>query len=466
MSGRINILWLLIVALMVSMSFAACEQDDDEDGKTVCKDDDDDDDDNDDNDDNNDDSTDPPFSDFSVGFSKRDISPDHPVKMAGYGSAFLLESWCRWSTGIHDPIWARAAAFEDGDGDAVIMIVMDNVGTITNEIVKIQTGISKKLDIPEKSIVVAATHNHHGPDTIGLWGLIIPPQTGRDDVYLEWMVQQAIDTGIGAFEARVPAVLEYAVGEDSRFHQNKIILDPNRKLDSTVTVLAAYDENDKLLGSVMNWACHPTFMGADNTEISSDFAGPYYEAMESELGGTHLFVNGAIGASIQPDYGLLEAPTWDYVTEAGQGLAETTQTLITQGIPVDDSDIWLVETREVYALVQNLLFYLASLVDLIPREVPPVGEYGTTYMSTFAIGPVTFGTMPGEYVPDYSFEIRDIMGGQAQVIIGLGMDWIGYAITPQQYGKLAYIYERFLCPSEFAGEELMSVYHDIWDPDN
>lgn len=462
MMGRKDLILFLIAALLITLSLLGCEGEQDQDEKTHC-----DDVDDDDNDDNNHDSVDPPFSDLSVGFSKRDVTPDYPVRMAGYGSFFLLDSWCRWSTGVHDPIWARAMALEDGDGDVVILIVLDNVGTITNEIVNIQAGISKKLGIKEESIVVAATHNHHGPDAIGLWGLIIPPKTGRDDLYLEWMVEQAIDAGVEAFKSRVPAVLEYAVGEDSRYHYNKITLDPNRMLDSTVTVLAAYDENDQMLGSVMNWACHPTFMQAANTLITSDFPGPYYEAMETDLGGTHLFVNGAIGGSIQPDFGQLEEePSWDYVEEAGQGLADTAQNLLLQGQPIDDSDIWLLETREVHVLVQNLMFFLAALVDLIPREVPPVGEYGTTYMTTFAIGPVTFGTMPGEYVPDYAFMIREIMGGEAQFVMGLGMDWIGYAVTPKQYRKLAYIYERFLCPSEFAGEDLMAVYHDIWDPIN
>ena len=113
-----------------------------------------------------------------------------------------------------------------------------------------------------------------------------------------------------------------------------------------------------------------------------------------------------------------------------------------------------------------MLFGLAAEVGLIPREVPPVGQYGQTYMTTFAIGPVTFGTMPGEYGPDYSFALREIMGGDAQVLIGLGMDWVGYAILPEQYQSLPYLYERFLCPSRWAGEELMTTYQEIWDPIN
>ena len=408
---------------------------------------------------------------LQAGFARIDVTPAVPVKLAGYGAAFLSEDFCRWSTGVHDPLYAHAMAVEDRHGTAVILIVLDNVGTITNEIVEIQAGVARELGIEARQVVVASTHTHHGPDTIGLWGVIVPPATGRQEDVIDEMVQGAIRAGVNAWRARVPARFEYGAGEESRIHFNKVFFDPDRMLDSTLTVLAAYDADDRIIGSVMNWAAHPTLMPEGNTLISSDYPGAYYRQMSEELGGIHLFVNGAIGASIQAlavEDGwlkwLLQNATWEDVEDMGRLLAEDAMDLLKQGTPVDDPAIWLFETRDVKLRVENIFFRLITEVGLIPREVPPVGQKGTTFMTTFAIGPVTFGSMPGEYVPDYSFEIRDILGGQAQVIIGMGMDWIGYAITPEQYDNPAYLYENSLCPSSEAGEELMAVYHEIWDP--
>jgi len=459
-----SILILIIILACTSLVCACSDSDDDDDDNDAGGDDDD------SGDDDDDDDSDP--GPFQVGFAKVDVTPDIPVMMAGYGSAFLSDRFCRWSTGVHDPLYAHAVAFDDPQNQPIILIVLDNVGTITNEIVRIQAEIAQALEIQEKSIVVAATHTHHGPDTIGLWGVIVPPETGRQEEVIEQIVQGAVQAGIDAYEARVPARLEYAVGEESRCHFNKVFLDPNRIMDSTLTLIAAYDENDRLIGSLLNWAAHPTLLTADNTLISADYPGSYYKYMDQELGGTHMFVNGAIGASIQVlavndgwKKWIAQSADWDDWEDIGVAFMQDALELMDRAEPIEDPSIWLLETSEVNALVENLIFWLASEVDLIPREVPPVGEYGTTYMTTFAIGPVTFGTVPGEYVPDYSFAIREVMGGDAQVIIGLGMDWIGYAITPEQYENIAYLYEAFLCPSRWAGEELMDIYHGIWDPE-
>jgi len=411
------------------------------------------------------------FETLKVGFARVDVTPDVPVKLAGYGAAFFSDDFCRWSTGVHDPLYAHAMALEDRVGSVVILIVLDNVGTITNEIVRIQDGVSRELGIDARDVVVCSTHTHHGPDTVGIWGVIVPPETGRQEDAIDRMVQGAVRAGVDAWKARVPASLKYGVAEESRVHFNKVFLDPNRTLDSTLTVLAAYDAQGCIIGSVMNWAAHPTLMPEGNTLISSDYPGGYYRYMTEKLGGIHMFVNGAIGASVQaiaPENGwlkwLLQSASWEDVEDMGRLLGEDVVALLADGIPVADPVVRLFETREVPVEVENVFFRWCAKVGLIPREVPPAGEQATTFMTTFALGPVTFGSMPGEYVPDYSFEIREIMGGEAQIIMGLGMDWIGYAITPEQYGNPAYLYERSLCPSPQSGEELMTAYHDIWDP--
>jgi len=411
---------------------------------------------------------------FRAGFAKIDITPTVPVKMAGFGMAFFSVDNCRWSTGVHDPLYARAAAFDDPNGVApIVIIVLDDVGTITNDIVRIQAGVAAVTGIPEKSVIVASTHTHHGPDTIGLWGVIVPPITGRDEDVINKMVDGSIQAGINAWKARVPATLKFAVGKEARYHHNKIWLDPNRTIDDTLTVLAAYDHEDNLLGSIINWSCHPTVMGQQNTLISADYPGALCRIMEEDMGGTHVYINGAIGASIQPinpdhpiAHWIVGYGTWDDVDRFGRHLAEDTESLLEQATIVDDPNIWLLELRDLSVKVENLLFVLAARVKLMPREVPGLGEYATTYLATFAMGPVTFATVPGEYVPNYAYDLRQLMGGDAQFIIGLGLDWIGYAITPQQHENLAYIYEELLCPSKYAGEELMTVYHGVWDPIN
>ena len=190
---------LLLFATVLLLAFnVSCGDDDDDsvDGENSTPEDDD--------DDNDDDDTDSDV--FQVGFAKVDITPDVDVIMAGYGSAFFSVENCRWSTGIHDPLFAHAVAFEDSaNSSQVILIVLDNVGTITNEIVRIQQQIAQQIQIDPDSVVVAATHTHGGPDTIGLFGVIIPPITGRQEDVVEKMVEGAVEAGVTAWQNRVPA---------------------------------------------------------------------------------------------------------------------------------------------------------------------------------------------------------------------------------------------------------------------
>jgi len=360
----------------------------------------------------------PCFEGPQVGFAHVDITPTVPVMLAGYGAFFLSDDFCRWSTGVHDPLYARAMALEDPEGESLLIIVLDNVGTITNEVVEIQEGITRELGIQGKNVVVCSTHTHHGPDTIGFWGVLVPPKTGRQEDVMDEMVTGAVRVGVQAWHARTPARLAYGVGEESRVHVNKIFSDPNRVLDSTMTVLAAYDMNGRVIGSLMNWAAHPTLMSQANTLISTDFPGAYCRHMKEALGGEHIFLNGAIGASVQalaPEDGwlkwLLGNATWTDVDDMGKLLADDAVSFMAEAISIADPSIRLLRTDAIETEIENEFFWLFGQMGLVPRPVPPVGERIVTYATTFAIGPLTFGTIPGEFVPDYSFRMREIMGG-------------------------------------------------------
>ena len=408
--------------------------------------------------------TDPSAGMMRVGFAQKDVTPIVPVKMAGYGAFFISESSCRWSTGVHDPLFAQAAAFHAPDGPAsLILIVVDAIGLLADDVAVIQREVASRTGLQEESVVVACTHTHHGPDTIGLWGVLIPPISGRQQEVMDRMLSGAIQAGIEAWNVRVPATLTYAAGLEAGLHENIIFEDPNRTIDDTLTLLAAYDREGGLLGSLMNWACHPTVMGEESTLVTSDFAGAYYRIMAEELGGVHLYINGTLGAMIQPVNRWSPPDAWEEVDAVGRGLAEDVMNLLADARPVRDPSISFLETQNVPVKLENPVFVLAACLGLIDRDMPALGEYANTSMIAFTLGPLTFGTMPGEYVSDYSVVLREIMGGEAQFLIGLGMDWIGYALTPEQHGNSAYAYERSLCAGPDVGEALAEAYRQVWN---
>ena len=118
---------------------------------------------------------------FRAGVCMRDITPVSPSLAAAYESAFggpaivnhtdpvFMAGFGddRRATGYNDRLWARGVVL-DGAGGRVAIVALDLVGYLNGEVDTIRS-----LVAPESGIdyaVVHSTHQHEGPDTIGIWG--------------------------------------------------------------------------------------------------------------------------------------------------------------------------------------------------------------------------------------------------------------------------------------------------------
>ena len=68
---------------------------------------------------------------------------------------------------------------------------------------------------------------------------------------------------------------------------------PDGFVDHEVLVTALDDLDGNPVATLVNYACHPTIMGPDNKLITPDYPGPVRETVESIVGGTCLFLQGA-----------------------------------------------------------------------------------------------------------------------------------------------------------------------------
>src|SRR5438477_122032 len=114
--------------------------------------------------------TDPPL---LAGFAEADITPKlggKPVYLAGFGHD-------RKATDILDPIAVRAVVLRHG-GQTFAVACADVVGLFLPSVERI------RKELPGFTyVLVSSTHNHHGPDTMGLWGPN-PFTSGVDADYL------------------------------------------------------------------------------------------------------------------------------------------------------------------------------------------------------------------------------------------------------------------------------------------
>ena len=98
---------------------------------------------------------------FSVGYSRIDITPQTSVPMAGFG-----RSSERMSQTFLDNLYATALAMTDGEGNTVVLIGMDLQRASDDTVKAVRPLISQVTGIPESRISFSGTHTHSGPDLL------------------------------------------------------------------------------------------------------------------------------------------------------------------------------------------------------------------------------------------------------------------------------------------------------------
>jgi hypothetical protein len=132
-----------------------------------------------------------------AGAAAVDITPSERVWMGGYG-------FWRRSEGVHDPLYARALVLEQGELQ-LALVALDVVGVQREDLLPLRQQLESEGFDP-RQLVIAATHNHSGPDTIGLWGL--PPlYSGRSAAYMRRLESGVLEALRRARAALRPAEL-------------------------------------------------------------------------------------------------------------------------------------------------------------------------------------------------------------------------------------------------------------------
>jgi hypothetical protein len=127
------------------------------------------------------------------------VNHTDPVYMAGFGND-------RQATGYNDQLWARGVVVDGADGRVAIVSV-DLVGYFNAEVETIRSLVDPAAGIDY--VVVSSTHQHKGPDTVGIWG---PDATtsGIDFGYLDFVNQSVADCINQAAATRQPARIKFA----------------------------------------------------------------------------------------------------------------------------------------------------------------------------------------------------------------------------------------------------------------
>lgn len=415
------------------------------------------------------------FAELRVGFAEKDITPEvdagkPAVWLAGYGFG-------RKATGIHDPLMARAVVLSDGRTKLAIASV-DLVGLQYDAVQKVR----EKLE-GFQHITVASTHNHEGPDVIGIWGPT-PFQRGVNDAYLALVIDQVVSAIREAEAKSVVASASFGTAED------ETLLDDTRKplaKDGVLRVLK-FNSNDRLAGLILQWNSHPEAMSSKNTLVTADFPAATVEWLKKKYDCPVVYVSGAVGGLMAPpdnrikdDAGkVMGDGSFDYTWRLGEETARLAAGAIDSAKPLELTPLDAA-ARQIALPVDNKIYQLARQAGVLKREgrvwtgdpeklgevvdakKPGADVAIVTEVSCLKLGELTIFNIPGELYPEMVYgnyqepadpaadfpdaplepTAASLASSDKWMLIGLASDEVGYIIPKRQWDEAApFCYDR------------------------
>ncbi len=392
-----------------------------------------------------------------AGFSEVDITPRYwPIRKYG---GLHHTVYATWAT---DPLYAKAAVFEAG-GERIAMVALDVVIIEAEHVAAIREQVQERVGIPPEHVLVCATHNHACP------AVITRPVFDREEEYLAFLRASAVQAIAQACEGLQEVTLGVVSGFEGRlsFNRRWIMKDGTVKthprpaspdmrcaeggIDPELGVLCARDAEGKVVGVIVNFACHAVHkMGGP--VVSAGFPGSLCRRVREALGDrcTCVFVNGACANihhanPMDPDY-------VDDPERMGRLLAADVVALLPQTTPLQGDtvagitrDIRL-PLRDFSALerqVQDPEFtkpllasndvYRASLEVL--RAIRAQRDHEVANVQVLRVGEAAFACIPAEYFTEHGLRIKMESPLERTFVISLANGWVGYVPTVQAFSR-------------------------------
>lgn len=422
----------------------------------------------------------------TVGFAEADITPDLGMERPGnYGKVFHRR--------VFDPCKVRAAVF--GTGAARVALVgVDALVIPRQTVLGARNRIRRQCGMDPGSIMIAASHSHSSGPT----GMVLPGQYDHagelvrslaydysscaDPAYLRLVEDRIVSAVCQADAARVPAACGFGSGSEAeaglnrRFRMrngltythprqgNPDTVGPAGPTDPAVGVIGAWDAHGRLLGCIVNYACHAT---AGPPGVSANWI--YW--MERVIRGAYgpdaivVFLAGANGDVTQVDnLSPHQAPSGGEAQRfvGGRVGAEAVKALLSMtagpfGPLAHRSSILriprrspsaprLADARDIAASSPDpssaewVFAKETVLLDALLEAEPDV----EVEIQAIQIGPAVMVANPAEYFVEYGLQIKRESPFPLTMPVELANGFVGYVPTEEAFGPNGGGYETRL----------------------
>jgi hypothetical protein len=410
------------------------------------------------------------------------------VWMAGFGNGRAMQS-------VHDELWARAVVLEQGD-TRLALVAVDLVGWFYDDVVTTREMLAQ-AGVDVDYLLVAATHQHEGPDTVGMWGRRLGA-TGYQEDYAQLVRQATVDAVSRAVDG-LETVSKLTLGSvDSSTYSDKgtynIVDDSRDPVVIDPHVRAAHLQGvNGTIATLINWGNHPEVLASENLSITSDFAHHLRQGVEQGvtwnsgetpgLGGVAIYFQGAVGGLMTPLHTTVvdpngdswKEPTFEKAEALGKLVAEMALDAVAQGEELAAPRLSFAVTGVTFP-IENIGFQAMFLTGVLDRNAHgydpdrPLGldniPQTNTEMALIRLGDWSLLSVPGELFPEIAIGGYDgsqvkapgvnfispdnqnppavdeapdgpyfieAMDSKHAWILGLGNDELGYMIPPYDF---------------------------------
>lgn len=394
----------------------------------------------------------------------------------------------RRNTGVRDPIYAHVLYLDDGS-ELLVLVSIDTIGLDNDQVRDVRALASERH---RNRIIITATHNHAGPDTIGLWGpacMGLPLCPGLVPEYMEtlkYLIASGIDRAVQTAE---PSRIRFAKGPVDRGLSINIHPEIRMQKDDVVRVMALESvEDGRNIAVVANWGCHAEAMWNDDL-LSADWPGEFYRRWEAARGGVPLFVQHALGGlvSVNPGAGklALESEIMDVFLEhvtveerlgiaerIGKGLFEAVEAALegSEDVYGPEGVTFSILTEDLKLRVDNWIFDYLGRRKLLQRQI--VKRNRKPYMKTdilvarFRNGDEVLAdlvTVPGEPSSPLVEVLDATSDAPVRFTVSLGNDEIGYIVREEDWELESYSYERTMSLGKETGTVILETIRELRD---
>ncbi len=424
---------------------------------------------------------------LKAGFCERDITPEIGMEQpGGYGKAFHRS--------LHDACKVRAVVFDDGN-QRVALVGIDAL-MIHRDLVKaVRREIEARCGIPAEAILIGASHSHSSGPT----GMVQPGEfddasplvrklayvdsSAADSRYLELVRTELVNAVCQANAARVEARCGFGSGLEDKAAFNRRLRMKNGltfshpgkgnpdifeyagPIDPQVGVIGVWDKEGKLLGCLVNYACHAT---TNPGGISANWIHYLEKTIQGALGteAPVVYLQGACGDITQVDnlspYDNPAPEKWSQLVGGRVG-AEAVKVLLS--VAASD-EVTLNAKAKVLNLKRRVPApeRVKASIELVQKDPKEVGATEWTFakeivmldailakhpsaeaeVQVIQVGPAVFVSDPAEYFVQYGLDIKKGSKFPFTFPVELANGCVGYVPTEEAMGPHGGGYETRL----------------------